>query len=127
MYICESRVDKTARLFNKISKHKYPTCTKFYVFKDFDLKLKLTRSYTVRIFFYSQVMTHRYFQPHQLPSAVSKAAGSRVSKDSSNKVSSSDRTQGTKDTVPGKKTKQKQKLSQKILQKVRIKLRLIND
>ena len=57
MYICESRVDKTARLFNKISKHKYPTCTKFYVFKDFDLKLKLTRSYTVKIFFYSQVMT----------------------------------------------------------------------
>jgi len=48
---------------------------------------------------------------------VSKAAGSRVSKDSSNKVSSSDRTQGTKDTVPGKKTKQKQKLSHKILQK----------
>merc|ERR1712241_1355983 len=46
VYICELRVDKTARLFNKISKHKHPTCTKFYAFKEFDLRLKLTRSYT---------------------------------------------------------------------------------
>jgi len=51
VYICEHRVDKTARLFNKISKHKHPTCTKFYTFTEFDLKLKLMRSYT----------------PHQLP------------------------------------------------------------
>ena len=47
VYICEHRVDKTARLFNKISKHKHPTCTKFYAFTEFDLRLKLTRSYTV--------------------------------------------------------------------------------
>ena len=47
VYICEHRVDKTARLFNKISKHKHPTCTKFYTFTEFDLKLKLMRSYTV--------------------------------------------------------------------------------
>ena len=40
-------MDKTARLFNKISKHKHPTCTKFYAFTEFDLRLKLTRSYTV--------------------------------------------------------------------------------
>ena len=49
VYICEYRVDKTARLFNKISKHKHPTCTKFYAFTDFDLRLRLTRSYTVSV------------------------------------------------------------------------------
>ena len=47
VYICEYRVDKTARLFNKISKPKYPVCTKFYAFTDFDLRLKVTRAYTV--------------------------------------------------------------------------------
>ena len=47
VYICEYRVDKTARLFNKISKPKYPTCTKTYAFINFDLKLKVTRAYTV--------------------------------------------------------------------------------
>ena len=47
VYICEYRVDKTARLFNKISKAKYPTCTKSYAFHNFDLRLKVTRSYTV--------------------------------------------------------------------------------
>merc|ERR1711899_214687 len=46
VYICEYRVDKTARLFNKISKAKYPTCTKSYAFHNFDLRLKVTRSYT---------------------------------------------------------------------------------
>jgi histone-lysine N-methyltransferase ASH1L len=47
LYICEYRVDKTARLFNKISKPKYPTCTKSYAFTNFDLRLKVTRAYTV--------------------------------------------------------------------------------
>ena len=50
VFICEYRVDKTARLFNKISKPKYPVCTKFYAFTDFDLRLKVTRAYTVSIF-----------------------------------------------------------------------------
>ena len=47
VYICEYRVDKTARLFNKISKPKYPTCTKWFAFDYFDLKLKPQRTYTV--------------------------------------------------------------------------------
>ena len=47
VYICEYRVDKTARLFNKISKPKYPTCTKAYAFNHFDLKLRVTRAYAV--------------------------------------------------------------------------------
>lgn len=49
VYICEYRVDKTARLFNKISKPKYPTTTKPYAFTNFDLRLKVTRSYTVSL------------------------------------------------------------------------------
>lgn len=54
IYICEYRVDKSARLFSKISKSKYPVCTKTYAFERFDQKLKLTRTYT----------------PHELDQAV---------------------------------------------------------
>ena len=54
VYICEYRVDKTARLFNKISKAKYPTCTKSYAFYNFDLRLKVTRSYTVSLTFFTK-------------------------------------------------------------------------
>ena len=45
VYICEYQVDKTARLLDKISKPKYPVCTKFYAFAEFDLRLKVTRAY----------------------------------------------------------------------------------
>ena len=47
VYICEYRVDKTARLFNKISKAKYSVCTKKFAFHHFDQRLKPTRIYTV--------------------------------------------------------------------------------
>lgn len=47
VYICEYRVDKTARLFNKISKPKYPVCTKEFAFDFFDQKLKPQRNYAV--------------------------------------------------------------------------------
>jgi histone-lysine N-methyltransferase ASH1L len=47
VYICEYRVDKSARLFNKISKPKYPICTKKFAFDHFDQRLKPTRIYTV--------------------------------------------------------------------------------
>ncbi|KAK5649840.1 hypothetical protein RI129_000869 [Pyrocoelia pectoralis] len=46
IYICEYRVDKSARLFSKISKAKYPMCTKTYAFDRFDVKLKMSRTYT---------------------------------------------------------------------------------
>merc|ERR1719412_1066828 len=78
VYICENRVDKTARLFNKISKHKHPTCTKFYAFTEFDLRLKLTRSYT----------------PHQVADRSVKAG--RTSRDPGKL--SSDISQGNGDT-----------------------------
>ncbi|KAF5285438.1 hypothetical protein FQA39_LY16692 [Lamprigera yunnana] len=46
IYICEYRVDKSARLFSKISKAKYPICVKTYAFERFDVKLKISRTYT---------------------------------------------------------------------------------
>jgi histone-lysine N-methyltransferase ASH1L len=49
MYICEYRVDKTARLFNKISKPKFPACTKWFAFDTFDQRLKPSRTYTVSL------------------------------------------------------------------------------
>ena len=47
VYICENRVDKSARLFHKISKPKYPICVKWFAFNLFDLKLRPQRTYTV--------------------------------------------------------------------------------
>lgn len=47
VYICEYRVDKSARLFHKISKPKYLTCTKSFAFDFFDEKLKPQRNYAV--------------------------------------------------------------------------------
>lgn len=49
VYICELRVDKAARLFSKISKNPYPVCTKTYAFKKFRQRLKVSRSYLVRL------------------------------------------------------------------------------
>lgn len=45
VYICEYRVDKGARLFSKVSKPKFPICTKTYAFERFDQKLKISRTY----------------------------------------------------------------------------------
>lgn len=49
VYICELRVDKSARLFSKISKQSNPVCTKSYAFRKFKQKLKISKSYAVRI------------------------------------------------------------------------------
>lgn len=49
VYICEYRVDKSARLFNKISKPKYSICTKSFAFDFFDEKLKPQRNYAVSL------------------------------------------------------------------------------
>ena len=46
IYICEYRVDKSARLFSKVSKSKFPICTKTFVFERFETRLKISRTYT---------------------------------------------------------------------------------
>ncbi|XP_036326149.1 histone-lysine N-methyltransferase ash1 [Rhagoletis pomonella] len=43
-YICELRVDKTARFFSK-ARVNYPTCTKTYAFRKFPEKRKISKSY----------------------------------------------------------------------------------
>lgn len=46
LYICEYRVDKSARMFAKINKSKNPPiCTKSYAFEKYDTKLKLARTF----------------------------------------------------------------------------------
>ncbi len=47
VYICEYRVDKGARLFNKIAKPKHVVCTKKFAFDSFDQRLKPSRNYAV--------------------------------------------------------------------------------
>ena len=61
VYICEYRVDKKARLFDKIpkssskgSKNKFQQfCTKWFAFDTFDIKLKPSRNYTVNTYYTS--------------------------------------------------------------------------
>lgn len=45
VYICELRVDRGARLFTKVSRPKYPICTRPYAFDHFPHRLKITRTY----------------------------------------------------------------------------------
>ncbi|KAG1709134.1 Histone-lysine N-methyltransferase ASH1L [Nymphon striatum] len=49
IYICEFRLDKSARLFSKISKSKYPICTKSYVFEKYEKRLTPKRTYSPHI------------------------------------------------------------------------------
>lgn len=48
IYICDFRVDKTARLFSKAlkSKSQFQTCMKSYAFEMFDTRIKVSRTYT---------------------------------------------------------------------------------
>ncbi|KAK8740388.1 hypothetical protein OTU49_002890, partial [Cherax quadricarinatus] len=46
VYVCEYRVDKSARVFSKISKPKYPICIKPYAFITFPERLRPQRTYT---------------------------------------------------------------------------------
>ncbi|XP_065362259.1 histone-lysine N-methyltransferase ash1 [Calliphora vicina] len=43
-FICELRVDKSARFFSK-AKTNHPTCTKSYAFRKFNEKLKISKTY----------------------------------------------------------------------------------
>ncbi|XP_021707227.1 histone-lysine N-methyltransferase ash1 isoform X2 [Aedes aegypti] len=45
VYICELRVDKSARLFSKISRHAHPVCMKSYAFHKFEQKLKISKTF----------------------------------------------------------------------------------
>lgn len=47
VYVCEYRVDKSAHLFTRIAKPRYPVCTKSYAFDSFDVRVKPVRTYTV--------------------------------------------------------------------------------
>lgn len=53
IFICELRVDKSARNFSKISKQQYPVCTKSYAFHKFEQKLNISRNYSVSFAFKS--------------------------------------------------------------------------
>ncbi|GFW22363.1 histone-lysine N-methyltransferase ASH1L [Trichonephila clavipes] len=65
VYICEYRVDKTAHLFYKISKIKYPVCTKKYAFDYFEKRRNPKRT----------------FLPHTVPSAYRKKGDKGLSND----------------------------------------------
>lgn len=45
IYICEYRVDKTARLFAKVARSKFPVCTRPFAFRSFLTRLKPQRTY----------------------------------------------------------------------------------
>ncbi|CAH1134905.1 unnamed protein product [Ceutorhynchus assimilis] len=45
IYICEYRVDKAAKMFSKVSKNKFPICTKSFAFEQFETRLKISRTY----------------------------------------------------------------------------------
>lgn len=48
IYICEYRVDKSARLFAKLAKSKTPpVCLKSFAFDKYDQRRKISRTYTV--------------------------------------------------------------------------------
>lgn len=59
IYICEYRVDKGAKMFSKVSKSKFPICTKSFAFERFETRLKISRTYT----------------PHDVDAALMKGGG----------------------------------------------------
>ncbi|XP_033634855.1 uncharacterized protein LOC117296092 [Asterias rubens] len=67
VYVCEFRLDKTAHLFNPISRHKHPISTKTYAFDKFDKKLVPKRDYS----------------PHLVPEHFKRGYGGRCNKDKS--------------------------------------------
>ena len=47
VYVCEYRVDKTARLFSRITRPRFPVNTKSYCFDTFEQRLQPRRTLTV--------------------------------------------------------------------------------
>lgn len=76
IYVCEYRVDKSAKMFSKISKSKFPICTKSFAFEKFETRLKISRTYC----------------PHDVDTGLVKTAGvgrKQKNEDSAGTVSSS--------------------------------------
>lgn len=48
VYICDYRLDKSAHLFYKIHRNRYPVCTKPYAFVHFTKRLAPKRDFSVR-------------------------------------------------------------------------------
>ncbi|MEQ2172531.1 hypothetical protein GOODEAATRI_022037, partial [Goodea atripinnis] len=49
VYICDYRLDKSAHLFYKIHRNRYPVCTKPYAFNHFPKRLTPKRDFSVRL------------------------------------------------------------------------------
>lgn len=49
VYICDYRLDKSAHLFYKIHRNRYPVCTKPYAFDHFPKKLTPKRDFSVSV------------------------------------------------------------------------------
>lgn len=49
VYICDYRLDKSAHLFYKIHRNRYPVCTKPYAFNHFPKRLAPKRDFSVRV------------------------------------------------------------------------------
>ncbi|CAG9857685.1 unnamed protein product [Phyllotreta striolata] len=76
IYICEYRVDKGAKMFSKVSKSKFPICTKSFAFEHFETRLKISRTYC----------------PHDVDESLLKnAAGRRQKNDDGGKPSARDK------------------------------------
>jgi hypothetical protein len=109
VYICEFRVDKKARLFDKIpksssksnSKNKFQqVCTKWFAFDTFDIKLKPSRNYT----------------PHEVPEKWKSAL--QTPRSSSKSYDDCDNTktkQVSKSKKPSLKIKNREKLDTTLL------------
>ena len=92
IYICEYRVDKSARLFSKVARSRFPVCTRPFAFRTFLARLKPQRTY----------------QPHGPPTA-----NARKSVHTPLDSALSDVNSKKKDKNKKKKEKQKQKQKQK--------------
>lgn len=74
VYICDYRLDKSAHLFYKIHRNRYPVCTKPYAFNHFPKRLTPKRDFSVRVMgfltgwgccagiYYWFINTERYFK-----------------------------------------------------------------
>lgn len=49
VYICDYRLDKSAHLFYKIHRNRYPVCTKPYAFNHFPKRLTPKRDFSVSV------------------------------------------------------------------------------
>ncbi|XP_043245786.1 histone-lysine N-methyltransferase ash1-like [Amphibalanus amphitrite] len=85
VYVCEYRVDKTARLFAKLTKNRHPICTKAFAFDSFETRLKISRTFTPHAEEVAQKMKTEKVKAakrDEVNAAAPKAAKPKVVKDS---------------------------------------------